>query len=114
MGRALPAWVQVAWGSALLDDMIYTQPVNHERGQLQMPTLLLIGDKDTTAIGKDAAPSGHCPVQAKIAQRAIPHATLVEFAGLGHTPQIQDPQEFHKALLVWLATASAWYWDSRA
>ncbi|CAG9215640.1 hypothetical protein PSP6_350012 [Paraburkholderia tropica] len=35
----------------------YTQPVNHERGQLRMPTLLLIGDKDTTAIGKDAAPS---------------------------------------------------------
>ncbi len=57
MERALPAWVQVAWGSALLDDMIQTQPVNHERAQLQMPTLLLIGDKDTTAIGKDAAPS---------------------------------------------------------
>ncbi len=87
--------------------MIDTQPVNRECGQLQMPTLLLIGDKDTTAIGKDAARSGHYPVLAKTARRAMPHATLVEFAGLGHTPQIQDPQEFHKALLDWLATASA-------
>ena len=33
-----------------------TQPVVHELGLLKMPTPLLIGQKDTTAIGKDAAP----------------------------------------------------------
>ena len=43
----------VAWNSALLYDMIYTQPVVYEFGQLRPPTLLLIGQKDTTAIGKD-------------------------------------------------------------
>jgi pimeloyl-ACP methyl ester carboxylesterase len=104
-----PGKEQVAWDSALLYDMIYTQPVVYEFGQLQMPTLLLIGDKDTTAIGKDAAPPevrakiGHYPDLAKAAQRAIPHATLVEFADLGHAPQMQDPQAFHKALLQGLA-----------
>jgi pimeloyl-ACP methyl ester carboxylesterase len=104
-----PGKQQVAWDSALLYDMIYTQPVVYELGQLQMPVLLMVGDKDTTAIGKDAAPPevrakiGHYPELAKATQRAIPHATLVEFPDLGHAPQIQDPQAFHKALLDWLA-----------
>ncbi|MBW9104967.1 alpha/beta fold hydrolase [Paraburkholderia phenoliruptrix] len=99
----------VAWNSALLYDMIYTQPVVYEFGQLSMPTLLLIGQKDTTAIGKDAAPPevrakiGHYPELGKAAAQAIPHATLVEFADLGHAPQMQDPAAFHKALLDGMA-----------
>ena len=40
----------------LLYDMIYTQPVVYELGALKPDTLLIIGDKDTTAIGKDLAP----------------------------------------------------------
>lgn len=104
-----PGKQQVAWDSALLYDMIYTQPVIYEFGQLKMPTLLLIGDKDTTAIGKDAAPPevraqlGHYPVLAKAAQKAIPDATLVEFPDAGHAPQMQDPEAFHAALLKGLA-----------
>ncbi|MFM0349532.1 alpha/beta fold hydrolase [Paraburkholderia sp. RL17-347-BIC-D] len=103
----------VAWNSALLDDMIYTQPVVYELGQVSVPTLLLIGQKDTTAIGKDAAPAevrakiGHYPELGKAAAKAIPHATLVEFADLGHAPQMQDPQAFHKALLDGLAAVPA-------
>ncbi|ACD15957.1 alpha/beta hydrolase fold [Paraburkholderia phytofirmans PsJN] len=103
----------VAWNSALLYDMIYTQPVVYELGQLSMPTLLLIGQKDTTAIAKDAAPAevraklGHYPELGKAAAKAIPHATLVEFAELGHAPQMQDPQAFHKALLAGLAAVPA-------
>ncbi|CAM2186946.1 Aminoacrylate hydrolase RutD [Paraburkholderia sacchari] len=104
-----PGKQQVAWDSALLYDMIYTQPVIYEFGQLKVPTLLLIGDKDTTAIGKDAAPSevraqlGHYPALAKAAQKAIPNAKLVEFPELGHAPQMQDPEAFHAALLSGLA-----------
>ncbi|KAA1006582.1 alpha/beta hydrolase [Paraburkholderia panacisoli] len=103
----------VAWNSALLDDMIYTQPVVYELGQLSMPTLLLIGQKDTTAIGKDAASPevrakiGHYPELGKAAAKAIPHATLVEFAELGHAPQMQDPQAFHQALLDGMAAVPA-------
>jgi pimeloyl-ACP methyl ester carboxylesterase len=95
----------VAWNSALLYDMIYTQPVVYEFGNLTMPTLLLIGQKDTTALGKDIAPAevraqiGHYPELGKLTAEAIPNATLVEFADLGHAPQIQDPTAFHKALL---------------
>jgi pimeloyl-ACP methyl ester carboxylesterase len=99
----------VAWNSALLYDMIYTQPVVYEFGQITTPTLLLIGDKDTTAIGKDLAPPdirptlGRYPELAKHAVEAIPGAKLVEFADLGHAPQMQDPRAFHQALLAGLA-----------
>lgn len=107
-----PDKAQVAWNSALLYDMIYTQPVLYEFDQLQVPTLLLIGLKDTTAIGKDAAPPevqakiGHYPELAKSAEKAIPRATLVEFPDLGHAPQMQDPAAFHAALLKGLAASS--------
>lgn len=99
----------VAWNSALLYDMIYTQPVVYEFGRLTVPTLLLIGDKDTTAIGKDIAPPevraqlGHYPALAHEAARRIPHATLVEFPDCGHAPQMQASAAFHRALLDGLA-----------
>jgi pimeloyl-ACP methyl ester carboxylesterase len=99
----------VAWNSALLYDMIYTQPVVYEFPLLKMPTLLLIGDKDNTAIGKDLAPPqvraklGNYPVLAKQAAQNIPKATLVQFPTLGHAPQMQDPEAFHQALLKGLA-----------
>jgi pimeloyl-ACP methyl ester carboxylesterase len=95
----------VAWNSALLYDMIYTQPVVYELGQLTMPVLLIIGDKDTTAIGKNLAPPairktlGNYPALGKAAAAQIPHARLIEFPDLGHAPQIQAPDVFHKALL---------------
>ena len=99
----------VAWNSALLYDMIYTQPVVYELPLLKVPTMLMIGMKDTTAIGKDAAPEairptlGHYAELGKKAAQAIPGATLVEFPNLGHAPQMQDPDAFHGALLKGLA-----------
>ena len=95
----------VAWNSALLYDMIYTQPVVYELNQLGMPVLLMIGDKDTTAIGKNRAPAaiqptlGNYKVLGREAAAEMPNARLVEFPGLGHAPQIQDPVAFHRALL---------------
>jgi pimeloyl-ACP methyl ester carboxylesterase len=95
----------VAWNSALLYDMIYTQPVFYEFEKIAVPVLLMIGDKDTTAIGKDFAPPdargslGNYPVLGKQAATRIPNARLVEFPELGHAPQIQAPEVFHKALL---------------
>lgn len=100
----------VAWNSALLYDMIYSQPVVYELPLLKMPVLLLIGTKDTTAIGKDSAPAeirstlGNYAELGKRAAKAIPNAKLVEFDSLGHAPQMQDPASFHAALLKGLAT----------
>jgi pimeloyl-ACP methyl ester carboxylesterase len=95
----------VAWHSALLYDMIYTQPVVHEFGKISVPTLLLIGEKDNTAIGKDISPPevkariGNYPQLARRAVRQIPGAQLMLFPDLGHAPQMQAPDRFHRALL---------------
>lgn len=107
--NAGPGKELVAWNSALLYDMIYTQPVFYELSDISVPTLLMIGDKDNTAIGKDLAPPavratlGNYPELGKRAAERIPGARLIEFPGLGHAPQIQDPVAFHKALLAGLA-----------
>ncbi|OYX74476.1 MAG: alpha/beta hydrolase [Rhizobiales bacterium 32-66-11] len=96
---------KVAYDQALTSDMILSQPVVHELHNIKAPTLLLIGMKDNTAIGKAAAPAaiqkilGNYPELGKAAAKAIPNATLVEFADLGHAPQIQDPAAFNAALL---------------
>ncbi|WP_095184661.1 alpha/beta fold hydrolase [Pseudomonas sp. Irchel 3H9] len=100
-----PGHTRVAWNSALIYDMIFTQPVYYEFKNLQMPTLLLIGTSDNTAIGKDVAPPevkaklGNYAVLGKTVAKLIPHATLVEFPGLGHAPQMEEPAKFHQALL---------------
>jgi pimeloyl-ACP methyl ester carboxylesterase len=100
-----PGRERVAWDSALLYDMIYTQPVFYEFEKISVPVLLMIGDKDTTAIGKNLAPPevratlGNYPVLGKAAAARMPHARLVEFPDYGHSPQIQAPEAFHKALL---------------
>ncbi|MCW2272254.1 Haloalkane dehalogenase [compost metagenome] len=103
-----PGHKAVAWNSALIYDMIFTQPVVYEFKHLQMPTLLLIGDADTTAIGSDVAPPevkarlGHYQTLGKEVSKLIPQGELVEFPGLGHAPQIEEPERFHQALLGWL------------
>ncbi|BDB19640.1 alpha/beta hydrolase [Pseudomonas sp. CYM-20-01] len=100
-----PGHTRVAWNSALIYDMIFTQPVYYEFKDLKMPTLLLIGTSDNTAIGKDVAPPavkaklGNYAVLGKQVAKLIPRATLVEFPGLGHAPQMEEPEQFHKTLL---------------
>jgi pimeloyl-ACP methyl ester carboxylesterase len=101
-----PGKAVVAWNSALAYDMIYTQPVFYEFEKLNMPVLLMVGDKDTTAPGKQLAPPelraqlGHYPELAKAAVARMKNARLIEFPDLGHSPQIQDPARFHQALLA--------------
>ncbi len=100
---------RVAWNQALTSDMIYTQPVVHELGNVRAKTLLLIGELDRTAPGANRAPPqvatrlGNYPELARRAAGTIPEARLVEFPGVGHAPQIEAPDTFHKALLEALA-----------
>ncbi len=85
--------------------MVFNQPVVYEFPRIAVPTTLFIGQKDRTAIGKDLAPSevakrlGDYPALGRRAAAAIPGATLVEFAELGHSPQVEDPVRFNAALL---------------
>lgn len=100
----------VAWDSALLYDMILSQPVYYQFEELRVPTVLIIGSKDVTAIGKNFAPAaiqptlGNYPQLAREAVQRIPNARLVEFTEAGHAPQMQLPDKFNTALLHELAT----------
>lgn len=101
----------VALNQAQTSEMLFTQPVIHEFGQLKMPTLLLIGGKDRTAPGANRAPEqvaqrlGNYPELGRKAEQAIPGATLVPFPDLGHSPQVEAPEVFHEALLRGLKEA---------
>lgn len=98
------------FNQAQTTDMIYTQPTLYEFPLLAPRTLLLIGDKDNTAIGKAWSPPavqavlGNYSVLGPQAAALIPNSTLVQFPDLGHAPQIEEPVQFHQALLGWLAT----------
>lgn len=104
-----PGGGTMAWVSARLYDMIYTQPVVYEFEQLRMPVLLMIGEKDRTAIGKDFSPPdvqariGRVAELARDAVRRMPHGKLVEFPDLSHALFIEAPGRFQKRLLSELA-----------
>jgi pimeloyl-ACP methyl ester carboxylesterase len=103
-----PDYPRIAWASALIYDMIYTQPVVYEFGRLKVPTLLIIGQRDRTALGrawvsKDvAATLGDYPALGKKAAAAIPGATLVEIPGVGHLPQVEAFEAYSQALAQFL------------
>jgi pimeloyl-ACP methyl ester carboxylesterase len=102
-------YARVAWNAALTAEMIVTQPVIHDLERIARPTLLVIGQRDRTAIGKErAAPDvaktlGDYPALGKKAAARIPGARLVELAGVGHLPQVEAFERTRDALLGFLA-----------
>src|SRR5690606_11081410 len=100
-----PRWARAA---ALTYQMVYQQPLRHEFSRITVPTLLIIGQDDRTALGKNlvsddvAATLGNYPELGRAAAKDIPDATLVELDGIGHMPHIQAPDRFHEPLLEFL------------
>ncbi len=99
-----PDYRRIAWNSALTTDMAFTQPVVYEFPKLTIKTLLIIGQRDKTAIGKawatqaNAAKMGDYPRLGRAAQRAIKGSKLVEILGAGHLPQVEKFDAYIKAL----------------
>ena len=95
----------VAQHSAWIYQMIFEQPVVHEFAQIKVPTFLMIGVKDNSALGKDWAQEplksqlGNYRAMALRAIKTIPGARLVLFPDLGHAPQIQNFDRFKTALI---------------
>ncbi len=103
-----PDYGAIAWNSALIYDMIYTQPVVYELKNIRMPTLLLIGTKDRTAIGKDLVKDARVKAElgrydrlGKETAEVIPNAKLVEFDA-GHLPQVEKFPEYMEAMKAFL------------
>ena len=90
---------------ARASDMIFTQPVVHEFPRIAVPAVLIIGERDNTAIGKNrASPElaktlGHYPELAREAAKRFPNARLITYPTLGHAPQIEEPEKFKRDLI---------------
>ena len=103
-----PDYPKVAWNNALTSDMVFTQPVLYEFPLIQSPTLLIIGQRDRTAIGRAWASKavadklGDYPRLGRAAARAIPKAKLVELKEAGHLPQVESFPAYRRALLDFL------------
>ncbi len=102
---------KLAWISALASDMIFTQPVVHEFPDITQPTLLIVGTRDRTALGKDQVPAEVAETMGRYdrlgaqAARAIPNATLVELDDVGHVPHWEAFDRYIRALRSFLDTA---------
>jgi pimeloyl-ACP methyl ester carboxylesterase len=93
---------------AQIVDMVLATPVAPYFEDLKVRTALIIGDKDKTAIGaawsppEVAAALGRYDLLGPEVAAKIPDSKLLLFPGLGHSPQISHPKEFHKTLIDWL------------
>jgi pimeloyl-ACP methyl ester carboxylesterase len=105
-----PDYSRVAWNAALTTDMVFTQPVLYEFPLIKARTLLIIGQRDRTAVGKAWASEearrtlGDYPVLGRRAARAIPGARLVEVKDAGHLPQVEAFDTYIKAVLDFLGS----------
>ncbi|WP_297766530.1 alpha/beta hydrolase [uncultured Alcanivorax sp.] len=103
-----PDYPRIAWNSALHYEMIFSQPVVQDFDRLTVPTLLVIGTRDRTALGRNRAPEEiretlgrYDQLGQKTVQR-IPDATLVELEGIGHVPQFEAFDRYMAALRTFL------------
>ncbi|MEH6658236.1 alpha/beta hydrolase [Leeuwenhoekiella marinoflava] len=90
----------IAWNAALTYDMIFTQPVVYEFSEIQVPTLLIIGTRDRTSLGKPLVSEevrktmGLYDELGKATQQKIPNSELVEIPNTGHLPHIERFPKF--------------------
>ena len=88
--------------------MAYEQPVLYELGSIKQPTLLVVGEKDRTALGRSRvtpevrATLGLIPELAKKAAQAIPDCKLVVLPDVAHIPHLEAPDKFYEELARFL------------
>jgi pimeloyl-ACP methyl ester carboxylesterase len=106
-----PDYPVVALNNAQTSDMIFTQPVVYEFQHIKVPTLLIIGTRDRTAIGKNNVKDkairekmGQYQLLGKETQKKIPGSQLVELDNVGHLPHIEVFDRFIKPLQSFLKT----------
>lgn len=104
-----PDYPKVALVNAKTSDMIFTQPVVYEFQNLNVPTLLIIGTRDRTAIGKAnvkdkkvADSMGRYDLLGKATQQKIKGSKLVELDNVGHLPHIEVFDRFIQPLKEFL------------
>jgi len=96
----IPDFKTATWASALTYQMIYEQPVIYEVSKIKSKTLIIIGQKDRTIVGKNLltpqviSKHGYYPTLGKDLQQKIKGSVLFPVRDAGHIPHIQDPDIF--------------------
>ena len=99
---------RIAWNAALTYDMIFTQPVVYEFEKIKVPTLLIIGTRDRTALGKPLVSEevrktmGLYDTLGKTTKQKIKNAQLVEIENIGHLPHIEKFESFIDPLIKFM------------
>ncbi|MBH47333.1 MAG: alpha/beta hydrolase [Halobacteriovorax sp.] len=90
--------------AALTYEMVFTQPVVYEFELLTMPTHLIIGERDRTALGRNLVPSkvaqnlGRYDRLGKQTCKKIKNCSLFSLKGIGHLPQVESYNEYITSL----------------
>ncbi len=99
-----PDYSRIAKVQALTTAMVMSQPVVRKFHTLQVPTTLILGERDRTALDKDLAPKEIADtlgrydlLGSEIVQR-LRKGRLIPLEGLGHLPHIEDFPRFQAAL----------------
>ncbi|MEO8449241.1 MAG: alpha/beta hydrolase [Gemmatimonadota bacterium] len=85
-------WPRLAMVRALLQQMIYVEPVVYEWPHLKPKTLVIGGDRD----------GPNFPELAQRVAAAVPNAELALIPGVGHNPHLEAPAEFRARLIRFL------------
>ena len=99
---------RIAWNAALTSEMIYMQPVCYEFEKITAPSLLIIGQRDRTALVNLITPPevkstlGKYPDLGKLTAKKIPDCKLIEIENVGHLPHIEAYPKFITPLLSFL------------
>jgi pimeloyl-ACP methyl ester carboxylesterase len=118
---AYQVFADVAWGWAIGPDadrlarvsahtyqMAYEQPVVYELSRLRVPVLIVVGDRDRTALGRNRVPPevretlGRFSDLVPAAVSALPDARAEMLADVGHIPHLEAPEHFHALLAGFL------------
>ncbi len=85
-------WPEAAMVRALVQQMVYEDPVVYDWAHIKVKTLEIGGDKD----------GPNFPELAKHVADSIPGAQLVLIPNVGHVPHFEAPDVFHRELLRFL------------
>ena len=85
-------WPQAAMVRALVQQMVYEDPVVYDWAHIKAKTLEIGGDKDGVGF----------PELAKHVAQTIPDCTLVLLPNVGHVPHFEAPEKFFPELVKFL------------
>lgn len=91
--RAVVEMVRISYDHGEIDEVEVDPPASERLGELEMPTLLILGDEDRVDIARAADELVN----------SIPHARLVTMPGAAHLPSLEQPDEFNAILAGFLA-----------